>query len=302
MPFTLNLAVLFACLHLCSATCTNLPIRLAGKMVSPMPDSGSPTCPPEGARKDILGELDKELDEIIDAQLPVFQQLSLPVHCPGYGWVRVTDFNLETNSSAECPGGWSRNNNGAPHCISGMTRGCRSANFSTNSLRYSQICGRVQGFQIGPTTGFSPSTGSNPKELDDAYLDGVSITRGSPRHHIWSFGAGYSSTTIPRTEAQEWMCPCFAETVMSVPSFVDESYFCNSGTAGHPDFMAVYHRNPLWDGQGCLPGSTCCGKGPYFFANLTESSCDHLEVRICTSESHDSRVDVGVNIVELYVR
>ncbi len=28
--------------------------------------------------------------------------------------------------------------------------------------------------------------------IDQAYVDGLSVTHGSPRQHIWSFAAGYN--------------------------------------------------------------------------------------------------------------
>ena len=69
-------------------------------------------------------------------------------------------------------------------------------------------------------------TGVN--DLDDAYVDGVSITVGSPRVHVWTYAAGFISTENQETHN----CPCnegiYAGT--SAPSFVGNDYYCEAST------------------------------------------------------------------------
>lgn len=295
MAYILSLAVVLACLQLSSATCTDLPIRLPGRVVPPSSDdSNKPTCPSDQERQTVLDQLDADLDQIVQAQLQVFQSLSSPVECPGDGWIRISDFNLENNIEDPCPGGWNRyNTNGIHHCGRPSGEQCQSANFSTNSVRYSQVCGRLKGYQYGQTSAFFQST--NTPDIDSSYLDGISITRGTPREHVWSFAAGYSAGA---GSGALFRCPC-VDGSTAPPDFVGNSYFCDSGTDIIPRPGEFYGSNPLWDAQACLAGNQCCSRGPYFFAELTQATCDPLEVRLCL---YDSIINVGISIIELYVK
>ena len=64
---------------------------------------------------------------------------------------------------------------------------CDSVFFSTAGWSYSRVCGRVNAYQRGDPEGFSNITGTSPG-LENAYLDGVSITHGpaGSRQHIWT--------------------------------------------------------------------------------------------------------------------
>ena len=67
-----------------------------------------------------------------------------------------------------------------PHRVCG--RRCRVGSsegltYSTGSERYDQVCGRIIGYQRGATDAFSPR-----QTINSFY---VSVTRGSPRQHIW---------------------------------------------------------------------------------------------------------------------
>ena len=49
--------------------------------------------------------------------------------------------------------------------------------------QYSRVCGRVIGYQFGSTDAFR----SRLTNIDQvAYVDGISITHGSPCNHIWT--------------------------------------------------------------------------------------------------------------------
>ena len=52
------------------------------------------------------------------------------------------------------------------------------------SFSYSQVCGRVEGYQYG--TPDAIQKGDNHDNIDSYYVDGISLTRGSPRQHIWT--------------------------------------------------------------------------------------------------------------------
>jgi len=59
---------------------------------------------------------------------------------------------------------------------------CQSVKFPSYSISYSQVCGRVTGYQYGTPDTRHPQNPNN--NLNEAYIDGVSLTRGKPRQHI----------------------------------------------------------------------------------------------------------------------
>ena len=61
---------------------------------------------------------------------------------------------------------------------------------------YTQVRGRLKGFQFGSIDAFTSRTGS----IDGIYIDGVSITYGqNPRKHVWSFGVCQSQYWTDRS-------------------------------------------------------------------------------------------------------
>ena len=71
-----------------------------------------------------------------------------------------------------------------------------------------------------------PSIYRSVNDINKAYLDGVSITRGSPRKHIWSFASG-----LTEQQTDQYVCPCNvgATSLSHTPSFVGNDYYCESG-------------------------------------------------------------------------
>ena len=66
---------------------------------------------------------------------------------------------------------------------------CQSTVFSILGLNYSQVCGQLQGYQLGTPDAYYPYY-RNPSfvTIDGIYVDGVSITYSSaPRKHIWTY-------------------------------------------------------------------------------------------------------------------
>ena len=63
-----------------------------------------------------------------------------------------------------------------------------------------------------------------------------------------------------------------------------------------------YSQYPLWDGEGCPVGNTCCDRQdlPWFHRTLNAASTDDIEVRWCRDEDAGNE-DVGVVLLELYV-
>ena len=120
----------------------------------------------------------------------------------------------------------------------------------------------------------------------------ISITRGSPRQHVWTLMAGVSEKT---TESNN--CPCANGTVVQVQSFIGNDYFCESGNQ--------YTLDPLWDGQGCGSNEPVCCSAPglpWFhrdYGNTTTT--DYIELRVCGDEGTYNE-DVPVGYYEIYVQ
>ena len=57
------------------------------------------------------------------------------------------------------------------------------------------------------------------------------------------------------------------------PAFVGLDYFCESGFTGHwQDDNRIALEDPLWDGDGCGPGNTCCAQaGMLWFCTVGPS-------------------------------
>ena len=96
---------------------------------------------------------------------------------------------------------------------------CEGLNYTTSSEQYDQVCGRIIGYQIGSTDAFLAGSG---RSIDISYVDGISVTHGSPRQHIWTFAAGIDEgTSFPAAT-----CPCVSGSTAStrIPSFVGQNY------------------------------------------------------------------------------
>lgn len=167
--------------------------------------------------------------------------------------------------------------------------GCTSVNFPTYSIPFSKVCGRVQGYQYGHIDAFGGSV-----DIDSTYVEGLSVTHGTPRKHIWTFAAGLSKDTNSRGN-----CPCAAPYPgNTAPPFVGENYFCESGNTG-PRESQWYLDDPLWDSQGCTVNSNCCDRGgPWFSTTFNQEVKDDIEVRWCACCGGE---DSGVEQLEIYV-
>ena len=160
-----------------------------------------------------------------------------------------------------------------------------------------KVCGRAGGYQFGSPDGFY-SYLRYSQSLESAYVDGLSVTHGSPRHHIWTFAVGLSKDR----NYPFWNCPCALYPGPAAPPFVGERYFCEAGDIGTWSYSQWYLDDPLWDSQGCVENSMCCDRsGPWFSTELNEETNDDIEVRWCMWEDYN-RDDTGVQELELYVQ
>ena len=209
----------------------------------------------------------------------------------GLNWTRVAYLNM-SDPMQSCPSAWrNRSANGVGVCglPAGLRNSCSSNIYSNHGQTYTKICGRVIGYQFGHTDAFRSS-----KTIDEPYVDGVSITHGNPRSHIWTFAADRGEIN------NAFHCPC--EGGMSPPSFVGNSYYCESGYNGtYPPPSVLFTSDPLWDGAECESEGSCCSTAPWFTVDLVNPTADDIEVRIC-SNYYEYEEDTPIHLLEFYIQ
>ena len=68
-----------------------------------------------------------------------------------------------------------------------------------------------------------------PKDINFYYVDGMSITYGSPRKHIRTYAVGLSDDHSYNGGNN---CPCAKYPGRAPPSFAGDHYYCESGNTG----------------------------------------------------------------------
>ena len=86
-------------------------------------------------------------------------ELLYPVLCGSRGWTRVAYLDM-SDPSQQCPTDFSYrlyDESGVRACgrQTSSVGGCNSVTFSTYDISYSQVCGRVLGYQYGSTDAIS---------------------------------------------------------------------------------------------------------------------------------------------------
>ena len=140
------------------------------------------------------------------------------------GWMRVAELDM-TNSSHQCPSGLrQRTDSNICTCVRDSdSPGCSSVTFSNDTLEYSRVCGKIIAYQYGTPDAFAPSGRPSNPSINTYYVDGVSLTHGSPRQHIW---------TLAAVHGLHFNCPCTnnntASQATQPPAFVRNDYFCDT--------------------------------------------------------------------------
>ena len=229
-------------------------------------------------------------------------------NCGGEGgWTRVAYVNM-TQPGATCPQGlWQRNFDNLTLCARdnhNHTQGCDGTAFS-GLTQYSKVCGRVRGYQQGaPISFFWYSQKFTHLTIDDAYVDGISITYGNtPRKHIWTYAGG--SFEKITTTADFVYCPCSPYYPSISPPYVGTDYYCESGIYSCClQSNTVADADPLWDGQQCGGSDApCCTRPnmPWFIKTLNETTIEDIELRLCraTSAGHG---ETPLDLIDIFVK
>ena len=201
-------------------------------------------------------------------------------------WRRVAYF--DTTAGDDCPAPWVKSSfNGISFCKAPSTAaGCYSVVYPTGG-GYQKVCGRAVGYQKGSPDAFNTASD----------FDGLSITHGNPRQHIWAYAIG---TTDFGPTAN---CPCAAHPGANPPAFVGSHYYCESGAGSSFNGNTYYLSDVVWDGAGCSTGNTCCSNSnlPWFYRQLSQTTQNDIEVRVCTDQNFDDEA-VLITSLELHIQ
>ena len=198
----------------------------------------------------------------------------------------VAFFDLtQTGVLAKCPLPWFYDTiSGKKMCRAPSDgSGCSSVIFPTYGREYFMIRGWIRGYQKGTPDGFRAYK-EDGLGINEAYVDGVSITVGYPRRHVWTYAAGVSAEgNYPKSN-----CPCAVTRGPDSPPFVGENYYCQSGNQWSPDHATYYYNQSLWQVTGCTnTKNNCCANVglPWFFRRFPYPEYDDIEVRICYNQA-----------------
>ena len=109
----------------------------------------------------------------------------------GGGWTRIAYLNMSDNTEG-CPAGFKPyQSEGVKACgqQSSSSGSCRSVKFPSYGY-YFQVCSRVVGYQYASPDAIDTVYGKGHNDINSHYVNGISLTYGSPRQHIWTFMAG----------------------------------------------------------------------------------------------------------------
>ena len=220
------------------------------------------------------------------------------------GWMRVAELDM-TNNSTQCPSGLRQHTySNIRTCeTESSSASCSSVIFSTNNIRFSRVCGKIKAYQLGSTNAFADTGRGTDPDINTYYVDGVSLTHGRPRQHIWTFVADFDEIgTYP-----EDYCPCTktnqAYLARGTPHFVGNDYFCDTGSQDQAVNGMLYPDNPLWDGAGCGSLNKCCSfnNPPWFYKQLPQPTTDDIEMRVCRDQEKQNE-DIMIENIYIYVQ
>ena len=234
-------------------------------------------------------------------------------------------------SERECPDSWIKASNedgSIKGCHSRIVGECSPFFIEVGSMKFNSVCAKAVGYQMGFPDAYAVN--ALPHTADSLYVDGLSITYGFPRTHIWTYAVSSSRDKIYDTYVPT--CPCGDNGGQPPPVFVGRHQYCDSGhgTAPSPQPLANIQQNDytvfadikndtsLW-GDGCV----CCNYGgrrasttpiqdvdpnvkPPWFArhkldSLNTERTTHFDIRLCEHEI-DMQEGALITEFELYIK
>jgi hypothetical protein len=209
----------------------------------------------------------------------------------GGGWALLVRYD----EGESCPSPWIPSARG---CVR-VTDAAESSVLVTPPFSFREMRGTVRALGFGVAEAFRDDGG---KTIDDTYVDGMSITVGTPRNHVFTFALGKTDSFNGDSTG---VCPCDGGTPS--PSFVGASYLCeepaescdpvNSATRFFDD------TDVLFDGQD-IQEAVCLNvpeSAPDFQVDLGVVHGEDVELRMIFDEASNNE-DLAVIHMDLWVR
>ena len=177
-------------------------------------------------------------------------------------------------------------------CWKGST-GCTGFSFPSEQS-YSAVCGFVEGYNYGSPDGFG-YTHSPAQTIDEAYVDGISITHGSPRQHLFTYAS------VWHIEG----CPC--KGGKGPQAFVGHNYYCGDDVepASGKWEKRWFPDTIIWHAAtGCSDVDIACRDDARLWFSVETvggSTSDDIEIRSCQDQAYDDEA-IGIANLEIYVR
>ena len=248
--------------------------------------------------EELNSSLCEKIDQLMDHKTsdcpPEEEEITL-CNITSSDWRRLAYINM-TDPEEECPSGLnevSNSNTEQRACGRSVDGGCSSLHYTVNTT-YTQVCGIARGYQYGSMDGFVSSPG---KTIDQVYIDGLSITNGNPRQHLWTYVVSHhEGGSLPRIRCPRDRSPY---DFSQVPTFVGDHFYCETGFTTRYGIRAAW-SDPLWDGAGCVHNiAHSCDRYGWFHREI-EPTQDDIEVRWCASGARSDE-DVLTDWLEIWV-
>ena len=255
-----------------------------------------------------INSLVDQLLESVTSNCPEEEGMTL-CNITSSDWRRVAYINM-TDPGAECPRGLrevSNSTTGQRACgragnTTDRSVGCVSVFYPVNTS-FTHVCGIARGYQDASVEAFgyaASSDKSRPRSVDEIYVDGLSITTGNPKQHIWTYIVGLQEVNYNNPGS---ICPRDINpyNFNSIPSYVGDHFYCETGfTNFMGNYGVVVWSDPLWDGAGCVTDTAhSCDRHGWFHREI-EPIQDYIEVRWCADEQIGNE-DVLVEHLEIWV-
>ena len=228
------------------------------------------------------------------------------------GWTRLAHIDM-TDPTESCPYGWRLyEENGVRACGRYNSTGgsCSSVQYQSKGMRYTEICGKAIGYQFGTTNAldllFPRDDGAN--NINSYYVDGLSLTRGNPRKHVWTYMAGLKEDNSHYVGTSTCPCQTGSQQTNQIPTFIGNDYYCESGnpvnTSAPIYEFVLYTADRLWDGEQCNGlEAPCCNSTtlPWFHKVLDSPTNDYIEARVC-GDQNATNEDTAIEQLEVFVK
>ncbi|MBA3453244.1 MAG: hypothetical protein H0T42_09150 [Deltaproteobacteria bacterium] len=194
----------------------------------------------------------------------------------GGGWTNALDFDGVRDP---CPAPWEADPTSFGLCIvPGTVLGVAGVVIPSPLASYREAMATATGFQRGSTDAFEPPLAT----LDNAYVDGLSITSGSPRQHVATFAAGHGAIDACPTPTG---CNCPCDGGEPAPAFVPSGSFrCEPGSLVTLTPGMLSRPDPLFDGAEVTAACAAEARSEPIRTTLPAPTSANLEARLMRDE------------------